>query len=53
MQDVMSVADRIIVLYEGTKVADLERSKTNLDEVVAYIVGSKGSVAEARAMAEG
>lgn len=53
MQDVMSVADRIIVLYEGTKVADLERYKTNLDEVVSYIVGSKGSVAEARAAAEG
>lgn len=52
MQDVMSVADRIIVLYEGTKVADLERGKTNLDEVVAYIVGSKGSIAEARAVAE-
>jgi simple sugar transport system ATP-binding protein len=51
MQDVMSVADRIIVLFEGTKVADLERSKTNLDEVVAYIVGSKGSAAEARAVA--
>lgn len=53
MQDVMSVADRIIVLYEGSKVADLERSKTNLDEVVAYIVGSKGSAAEARGAAEG
>jgi len=52
MQDVMNVADRIIVLYEGAKVADLERSKTNLDEVVAYIVGAKGSVAEARAAAE-
>jgi simple sugar transport system ATP-binding protein len=52
MQDVMSVADRIIVLYEGTKVADLERSKTNLDEVVAYIVGSKGEFAQARAVAE-
>lgn len=51
MQDVMSVADRIIVMYEGTKVADLERGKTNLDEVVAYIVGSKDSVAEARAAA--
>ncbi|MBI4671020.1 MAG: sugar ABC transporter ATP-binding protein [Chloroflexi bacterium] len=53
MQDVMSVADRIIVLYEGAKVADLERSKTNLDEIVAYIVGSKGSAAQARAVAEG
>jgi simple sugar transport system ATP-binding protein len=52
MQDVMSVADRIIVLYEGTKVADLDRKATNMDEVVAYIVGSKGSAAEARAAAE-
>ncbi|HZQ07722.1 MAG TPA: ATP-binding cassette domain-containing protein [Anaerolineae bacterium] len=52
MQDVMSVAERIIVLYEGTKVADLERSKTTMDEVVAYIVGSKGNFAEARAAAE-
>ncbi len=46
MQDVMSVADRIIVLFEGGKVADLERAQTNLDEVVAYIVGSKGSQGE-------
>jgi ABC-type sugar transport system ATPase subunit len=53
MQDVMSVADRIIVLFEGTKVADLEGSKTNLDEVVAYIVGSKGNVADPRQVAEG
>jgi simple sugar transport system ATP-binding protein len=46
MQDVMSVADRIIVLFEGTKVADLDRAKTNLDEVVAYIVGSKGGMTD-------
>lgn len=52
MQDVMSVAERIVVLYEGTKVADLPRAKTSLDEVVSYIVGSKGDYAQARLAAE-
>jgi ABC-type sugar transport system ATPase subunit len=52
MQDVMSVADRIVVMYEGTQVADLSRSQTTLDEVVAYIVGSKGEFAQARIAAE-
>lgn len=52
MQDVFSVADRIIVLFEGTKVAELIKTQTTLDEVVAYIVGSKGGLSEARAAAE-
>lgn len=41
MHDVFAVADRIVVMRRGEKVCDLEKSKTNTDEIVGYIVGSE------------
>ncbi len=41
LHDVFSVADRIIVMRRGTKVADLTAEETNSDEIVKYIVGAE------------
>ena len=41
LNDVFGVADRIIVLRRGRKVAECERSETDLDEVVSWITGAK------------
>ncbi|HKE98158.1 MAG TPA: ATP-binding cassette domain-containing protein [Actinomycetes bacterium] len=41
LNDVFQVADRIIVLRLGRKVATLEADRTNSDEVVAAITGSR------------
>jgi ABC-type sugar transport system ATPase subunit len=41
LNDVFEVADCIIVLRRGRKVAECERSETNLDEVVSWITGAK------------
>lgn len=40
MQNVMRVADRVVVLRQGRRVADLETSATNSQEVVGYITGA-------------
>jgi ABC-type sugar transport system ATPase subunit len=40
MQDVMEVADRIIVLLRGRKVADLPREEATVDLIVKYIMGA-------------
>jgi simple sugar transport system ATP-binding protein len=40
MQDVTRVADRIVVLRQGRKVADLDRRATDSQEVVGYITGA-------------
>lgn len=40
MFDVFKVADRIIVLRRGRKVADKKRSETSPDEVVSFIMGA-------------
>lgn len=39
LQEVFSVADRIVVLRKGQKVADLITEKTSMDVVVNYMVG--------------
>jgi ABC-type sugar transport system ATPase subunit len=39
---VIELADRIIVLRQGRLVAELARDHTDLEEIVCYIVGSKG-----------
>jgi simple sugar transport system ATP-binding protein len=39
MRDVFSVADRIIVMLRGYKVADLKAKETDEDEVLSYIIG--------------
>lgn len=41
MHDVFSVADRIVVMLRGRKVADLKANETNEDEIVALMVGKK------------
>jgi simple sugar transport system ATP-binding protein len=38
LRDVLEVCDRIVVLYEGRQVADLQAATTSLEEVVTYIV---------------
>ena len=39
--DVFAVADYINVLYLGQMVASIEAEKTNSDDVVGYITGTK------------
>ncbi len=39
LQEVFAVADRIVVLRKGRKVADLIKEKTSIDVVVNYMVG--------------
>ncbi|HUX50164.1 MAG TPA: ATP-binding cassette domain-containing protein [Spirochaetia bacterium] len=41
MYDVFKVADRIIVMRRGQKVAEKLRSETTPDEIVSYIVGAE------------
>jgi simple sugar transport system ATP-binding protein len=43
MEDIFAVADRVVVLRRGTKVADVEKDKTSLEEVIKYIIGAEGS----------
>ncbi|WP_223634063.1 ATP-binding cassette domain-containing protein [Rhodobacter sp. TJ_12] len=42
MQDLFRVCDRIAVMYEGTKIAERDIDKTNLQELVDLIVGKGG-----------
>jgi ABC-type sugar transport system ATPase subunit len=39
LQEVFAVADRIVVLRKGQKVADLITEETSLDAVVNFMVG--------------
>ena len=41
LNDVFEVADRIVVLRRGRKVADCARSGTDVEEVVSWITGGK------------
>jgi simple sugar transport system ATP-binding protein len=40
MQNVMRVADRVVVLRQGLRVADLDTASTNSQEIVSYITGA-------------
>jgi ABC-type sugar transport system ATPase subunit len=40
LNDVMEVTDRIVVLRQGRIEAELETKKTQMKEVVEYIVGA-------------
>ncbi len=42
LQEIFSVADRIVVLRKGKKVADLVTQETSLDAVVNFMVGQIG-----------
>ena len=50
--DVLAVTDRIVVLRHGRAAADLKTSETNMNEVVARIVGGGDSAAAAAHEAE-
>ncbi len=41
LQDLFRVCDRIAVMYEGTKVAERDIGKTNLEDLVKLIVGGE------------
>lgn len=41
LQDLFRVCDRIVVMYEGTKVAEREIGKTDLQDLVKLIVGQE------------
>jgi len=41
MHDVFSVADRLVIMRRGEKVAELVTRQTNPDEVVSFIVGAE------------
>lgn len=45
LNDVFEVADRILVLRRGRKVADVFRSQTDPEEVVSWITGAKAGSA--------
>lgn len=49
LQDLFLVCDRIMVMYEGTNVADRRVADTSLSEVVNLIVGEKFEAHSARA----
>ncbi|MBS3766336.1 sugar ABC transporter ATP-binding protein [Candidatus Bipolaricaulota bacterium] len=41
LQEVFSVADRIVILNQGNKVGDMEPEETNIDEVVKLMIGGR------------
>jgi ABC-type sugar transport system ATPase subunit len=45
LNDVFEVADRIVVLRRGRKVADVLRAQTNPEEIVSWITGAKTGAA--------
>ena len=47
LNDVLAVTDRIVVLRHGRADADLVTARTNMNEVVARIVGGTGQQAAA------
>lgn len=52
LQDIFAVSNRIMVLRHGQVVGDAQTAKTNMDEIVGMIVGSRGMVfKEAHAVA--
>ena len=45
LDEVMALADRVVVMYRGKMVADLPRASTNHNEVGLYMAGAKESAA--------
>jgi len=41
LQEVFSVADRIVILNQGNKVGDMKPDETNIDEVVKLMIGGR------------
>jgi len=44
MQDVMEVADRIVVMRRGKVAANMPRSEATVDLIVKHIIGGSGMV---------
>ena len=44
LDEVMNVSDRILVMYEGEIVTDLNPKETNVEELGLYMAGSKRGV---------
>jgi simple sugar transport system ATP-binding protein len=52
LQDVFAVSDRMMVLRHGQVAGDVQTDKTNMDEIVGMMVGSRGGAwKEAQAVA--
>ncbi len=49
LDEVMSLSDRILVMYEGEIVGELDPKKTNVQELGLYMAGAKRSEKEATA----
>ena len=45
LDEVMALADRVVVMYRGKVVADLPRASTSHNEVGLYMAGAKESAA--------
>ncbi len=41
MDDIFSVCDRVMALFQGTNFAESELSNTSRDEVIGWIMGKK------------
>jgi simple sugar transport system ATP-binding protein len=48
MNDVLQVCDRIVVLFEGQKVAELEPEGLTVEEIVRYVVSDPATHAQAQ-----
>ena len=48
MNDILAICDRVVVLYEGTTVAELDCAHTTIEEIVNFIV-TDPSAAQTRA----
>jgi ABC-type sugar transport system ATPase subunit len=38
MNDILAVCDRVVVLFEGHRVAELDAGRTTIEEIVNFIV---------------
>jgi ABC-type sugar transport system ATPase subunit len=45
MPDALAVTDRIIVMHRGRKVAEKPTARTNAEELVQYMVGTREDTA--------
>ena len=46
LEEVMNLSDRILVMYEGRIVGDLDPKKTTVEELGLYMSGAKRNVTE-------
>jgi simple sugar transport system ATP-binding protein len=51
LRDVLEVCDRLVVLFEGRQVANLNAAETSLEQIVSYIVSDPDAKSSARRQA--